>query len=56
MVNHYYLTFQESKVATYCVVFIGKKMDFFTFSLNVNERGYSMKVVYTKLILIEMKQ
>ena len=43
-------------MTTYCIVFVGKKMEALTFGLNVNEGCYSMKVVYTKLILIEMKQ
>ena len=40
-------------MATYCVVFVGKFFFYFlAFCLNVNEGCYSMKVVYTKLILI----
>ena len=31
-------------------------MEALTFGLNVNEGYYSIKVMYTKLILIEMKQ
>ena len=42
-------------MATDCVIFIVKKIEFLTFGLNVNEGCYSMKTVYTKLILIEMK-
>ena len=53
MINHYYLTFQESKIVTYCVVFVGNIFfEFLAFGLNVNEMCYYMKVVYTKLILI----
>ena len=33
-----------------------KKIEFFTFCLNVNEGCYSIKVIYTKLIIIEMEQ
>ena len=53
MINHYYLIFQESKITTYSPLLI--KKEFSTFGLNVYEGCYSIKVIYIKLILIEMK-
>ena len=55
MINHYYLIFQESKMTTYLSLLV-KQNEFSTFGLNVYEGCYSIKVVYIKLILIEMKQ
>ena len=33
-----------------------KKIEILSFCLNVTERCYSIKVIYTKLIFIEMEQ
>ena len=40
----------------YYVVFVGKKIEILTFCLNITKRCHFIKVIYTKLIIIEMGQ
>ena len=56
MINHDYFSFQERRCQAIMLSLLVEKMEFVILGSNVNEGCFSIKVGYTKITRLKMKQ